>query len=194
MAPPPPIPIPSNFSSTNSSFIDLITPLPTRSSKKENMPPLVDVGNGSSVDWNANTRECKGKGNAKDDKRDKSDTRSNETGAGGGQAEGGDVAKDEMESVEEEELPHSIMYEPLSTFQGMMNRGQPSPRNSRIEAAAPFAASSISSGMLVNWSEILRELDSGINIPRPQPSIYVTISEDSSPSPSLQVTPSHCTT
>jgi hypothetical protein len=113
------MPIASSFTSTNSSFIDFITPLPTRSSEKENIPPLVDVRDQSTMDWSGETRECKGKGKAKDGERDKgitATTWSNEMGAGRGQAEGGGVAEDEMESGEEEELPHVLMYEAFVDF------------------------------------------------------------------------------
>jgi hypothetical protein len=65
------------------------------------------------------TWECEGKGKAKDSERDKGATAatwSNKTGAGGGQVEGGGVAKDEMESCEEEELPQAITYEAFVNF------------------------------------------------------------------------------
>jgi hypothetical protein len=110
------MPIASNFTSTNSSFVDLVTPSPTGSSKKENMPPLVDVGDRNTVDWNSKAWPSEGKGKAKDDERNKGATWDNETGAGGGQAEGGDVAEDETESHEEEELPHVITYEAFLNF------------------------------------------------------------------------------
>jgi hypothetical protein len=113
------MPIASNFTSTNSSFVDLVTSLPTRSSEKENIPPLVDGRDRNTMDWNSETWKCKGKGKTKDSKGDKdtpTTTWSNETGTGGGQVEGGGVAEDEMESGEEEELPHVLTYKAFLNF------------------------------------------------------------------------------
>jgi len=121
MAPPPPTPVDSNFVSANSSFIDLVTPSPTGSSEKENVPPLINIGDGSAtgwekVDWSWEREE---KGEAKDSKGDEGTTAvpgSDKTGSGGGQEEGRGVAEDETESDEEEELPHVITYEAFVDF------------------------------------------------------------------------------
>jgi hypothetical protein len=68
------------------------------------------------VDW---SWERKGKGKAKGDEESKDATtvpRSDKTGPGGSQTEGGGVAEDETESNEEEELPHVITYEAFVDF------------------------------------------------------------------------------
>jgi hypothetical protein len=121
MAPPPPTPVDTTFTSANSSFVDLVTPSPTGSSEKENVPPLVDVGDGSAVGWDKVdwSWERKGKRNVKGNEEGKETAAvpgSDKTGPGGSQTEGGDVAKDETESDEEEELPHVITYEALVDF------------------------------------------------------------------------------
>jgi hypothetical protein len=121
MAPPPPTPINSQFTSTNSPFVDLVTPSPTGSTEKENIPPLIDVGDQSAVGWDKVdwTGERKGKGKAEDSQGNKSTTTvpgSNEARSGGGQTEGGGVAEDETESDEEEELPSAITYEAFINF------------------------------------------------------------------------------
>jgi hypothetical protein len=121
MAPPPPTPVDSNFTSANSSFVNLVTPSPTGSSEKENVPPLIDFGDRSTMGWDKVdwSWECKGKGKAKDDDEGKDTTTvpgSNKAGSGGGQEEGRGVAEDETESEEEEELPHVITYEAFVNF------------------------------------------------------------------------------
>jgi hypothetical protein len=71
------MPVDSKFTSVNSSFVNLITPLPTGSSEKENVPLLVDVGDRSTMDWdkvNCTGWECEEKGKAKDDEGGKDTT------------------------------------------------------------------------------------------------------------------------
>jgi hypothetical protein len=135
------------------------------------------------VEW---TWECKGKGKAEDGERDKATTTTtgiDEKGAGGGQTEGRGVAEDERES-DEEELPHAITYEAFVDFS----------RNDKQRATLSEELKDRGCGTLLSllrlwWDACQLErnvtaLDSGTSTPRLQPSIFVTISEDSSPWPS----------